>query len=388
MIAQSKRINSIKPYYFLNLQNKIEQLNAQGKEVIRLDIGSPDLPPPDVVIETLARVSKQPDAHGYMPTQGPDSYREAVADYYQQRFNVKLNPQTEINPLLGSKEGIINLHQIFIDPGDEVLLPDPGYPSYSFGAEYAGGIPVRYELDKNNGFAVNIDAIKKQISAKTKILWLNFPNNPTGSTINQTTMQNLVNLALEHRFLIVQDAPYTDVYFDDFQPPSILAIPGAKEVAVEINSLSKTFHMAGWRMGMICANAEVIKSIRTIKSKVDNSTSFPIFAAATAALHMNRAWIEERNLILKKRRDLLANYFQQISPEFSIPPAGYYLWAKIPQKFTSDVEFCEQALEKAGISITPGSIYGENGKGYIRITICQPEEIILSAIERLKNWYL
>ena len=388
MISQSKRISSIKPYYFLNLQNKIDQLNNQGMDVIRLDIGSPDLPPPFEVIETLTNVSRQSDVHGYIPTKGPATYRQAVSNYYQNRFNVSLDPETEINPLLGSKEGIINLHQIFIDPGDEVLLPDPGYPSYSFGAEYAGGIPVRYPLDANNGFTIDIDAIEERITKQTKMLWLNFPNNPTGSIVTMETMQQLINLAKEHQFLIVQDAPYTDVFFDDFQPPSILSIPNAKEVAVEINSLSKTFHMAGWRMGMICANAEVIKSIRTIKSKVDNSTAYPIFAAATAALTMNRKWIDDRNQILKRRRDLLANYLHQISPGFTIPPAGYYLWAKIPSSFSSDMEFCEQALENAGISITPGSIYGENGVGYIRITICQPEEMIISAITRLKNWYL
>ena len=388
MISQSKRISSIKPYFFLNLQNKIDQLNAQGMDVIRLDIGSPDLPPPAVVTDTLASVSQQPDVHGYIPTKGPDSYRQAVANYYQKRFNVELDPQTEINPLLGSKEGIINLHQIFVDPGDEVLLPDPGYPSYSFGAEYAGGIPVRYPLDAENSFSVNIPAIESLITKRTKILWLNFPNNPTGSIITKDNLQQLVNLAFKHQFLIVQDAPYTDVFFDDFQPPSIFSIPNAKEVAVEINSLSKTFHMAGWRMGMICANAEVIKSIRTIKSKVDNSTALPIFAAATTALNMDRKWINDRNQILKKRRDLLVEYLQQISPGFTIPPAGYYLWAKIPSSFSTDIEFCEQALENAGISITPGSIYGENGNGYVRITICQPEEIIRSAISRLKNWYL
>jgi LL-diaminopimelate aminotransferase len=388
MIAQSKRISSIKPYFFLNLQNKIDQLNSQGMDVIRLDIGSPDLAPPDIVLDTLASVTKQPDVHGYIPTQGPFVYREAVATYYQNRFGVTLDPQTEINPLLGSKEGIINLHQIFVDPGDEVLLPDPGYPTNSFGAEYAGGIPVRYPLDANNNFSINLDIIESLITKRTKMLWLNFPNNPTGSVIDIDTLQQLVDMAIRYQFLIVNDAPYTDVYFDDFLPPSILSIPNSKEVAVEINSLSKTYHMAGWRIGMICGHSDIIKSMRTLKSKVDNSTAYPIFAAATAALTMDRQWILDRNKIMKLRRDVLVEYLNQITPGFFIPPAGYYLWAKIPSAFSSDLEFCEQALQHAGVSITPGSVYGERGNGYIRITICKPEETICTAVQRLKNWYV
>ncbi|MBI9047828.1 MAG: aminotransferase class I/II-fold pyridoxal phosphate-dependent enzyme [Anaerolineaceae bacterium] len=387
MITQSKKISAIQPYFFLNLQNKIDNLNRNGKEVIRLDIGSPDLPPPASVIDAFQSNIQKNDVHGYTSTKGPDVFRRAVASYYQKRFNVTLNPESEITPLLGSKEGIVNLHQIFIDPGDEILVPNPGYPSYEFAAMYAGGIPIPYDLDPQNGFQINLNRIMALITPRTKMLWINFPNNPTGSNIDLDTLQALVNLAIKHQFLIINDAPYTDVYFDTFMPPSILSVPNAREVAVEINSLSKTYHMAGWRIGMMCGHEDVIKSIRIIKSKVDNSTALPIFHAATTALNMDRTWLFERNQLMKNRRDIIVEYLKGISPYFAIPQAGYYLWAKIPSVFNSDFEFCEKALTQAGVSLTPGSIYGSNGKHFIRICICQPEETINIAVKRLKAWY-
>ncbi len=388
MIKPSTKISAIKPYYFLNLQKRIDELQGSGREIIRLDIGSPDLPPPPKVVESLTESIRQPDTHGYTSTRGPAYFREAVAAYYQTRFNVTLDPEKEISPLLGSKEAIINLHQVLINPGDVVLVPNPGYPTYSFGAEYAGAKVINYDLTSENEFSLTIQQIENIISDNTKVVWINFPNNPTGSVVQSEVLEHLVNLAIAKQFILIHDAPYSDIYFEDHTPPSLLSIPGAKDVCVEINSLSKTYHMAGWRIGMICGNRDIITALQTLKSKVDNSTSIPIFRAASTALLMDRTWILARNQVMKHRRDLFTDYLTRISPDYSKPKAGFYLWAQIPASFQSDVHFCNEALDNAGVSMTPGSIYGSNGKDFFRISLCQPEDVLIKAINKLQAWYL
>jgi aspartate/methionine/tyrosine aminotransferase len=388
MIIPSEKLSGIKPYYFLNLQHKIDALQASGKRIIRLDIGSPDLPPPPQVLDCLIDTIKQSDSHGYTSTIGPLYYREAVANYYQKRFNVSLNPENEISPLLGSKEAIINLHQVLVNPGDTVLIPNPGYPSYAFGAKYAGANVLQYDLTAELDFSLDLQKIRDAAVNTIKLVWLNFPNNPTGSIVQSEVLEELVHLAIKHQFILIHDAPYTDIYYDHHKPPSILSIPGAKKVAVEINSLSKTYHMAGWRIGMICGNRDVISALQTLKSKVDNSTAIPIFRAASQALRMDDTWITERNQIIKKRRDLWVEYLNKISPRFTPAIAGFYLWAQIPPSFNSDIEFCDAALNETGVSMTPGSIYGSNGINYFRISLCQPEEVLLQAIQNLQAWNL
>ena len=386
MISLSKKALSNKPYYFASLQQKIDQLTNDGKSVFRLDIGSPDMPPPPQVIESLVQATRMSDMHGYTPNRGPAAYRQAVADYYRKRFHVQLDSESEILPLLGSKEGIVNLHQVLIDPGDEVLIPNPGYPSYRFGAEYAGGVLCEYTLSMENRYLPDVQYLETLITPRTKLLWLNYPNNPTGATIDIATLQALVDLARKHQFYIIHDAPYTEIYFDGQQPPSILSIPGAKEVAVEINSLSKTFHLAGWRIGMACGNAHVIKALLAFKSKVDNSTAAPIFAAATTAFSLPRTWMEERNKMMKQRRDCFIPFLDAFAPSYLLPQGSFYIWAKIPTQFTSAAEFCDQALNYANVSITPGYIYGSNGVDYYRISLCQPEPILKQAIDHLQSW--
>ena len=364
MILPSTKLSGIKPYYFLSLQKRIDELQASGKEVIRLDIGSPDLPPPPEVINGLIESIRKSDTHGYTSTRGPAYFREAVAAYYQTRFNVNLDPEEEISPLLGSKEAIINLQQVLLNPGDAVLVPNPGYPTYAFGAEYAGAKVIPYDLMPENNFSLNIQQIENTLTPDSKVIWLNFPNNPTGSVVQSERLENLVRLAKDKHLILIHDAPYADIYFEDHIPPSILAIQGARDVAVEINSLSKTYHMAGWRIGMICGNREIITALQTLKSKVDNSTSIPIFQAASIALLIDRTWILVRNQAMKNRRDLFSDYLSRISPSYNKPKAGFYLWAKIPASFDSDVHFCNEALDNAGVSMTPGSIYGSNGKDF------------------------
>jgi LL-diaminopimelate aminotransferase len=388
MIIPSTKISGIKPYYFLNLQKRIDELQSTGREIIRLDIGSPDLPPPPEVIDSLTQSIRRPDTHGYTSTRGPAYFREAVAAYYQTRFDVTLNPEEEISPLLGSKEAIINLHQVLINPGDAVLIPNPGYPTYSFGAEYAGAIVIPYALNSENAFSLDIEKITNALTDNTKLVWINFPNNPTGSVVQSDTLESLVKLAMERHFILIHDAPYSDIYYEEPKPPSLLSIPGARDVAVEINSLSKTYHMAGWRIGMICGNREIISAIQTLKSKVDNSTSIPIFRAASMALLMDRNWILTRNQEMKNRRDLFIDYLTKISPCFIKPKAGFYLWAQIPASFQSDVDFCNEALDNAGVSMTPGSIYGSNGKNFFRISFCQPQDVLQRAINKLQAWYI
>ena len=386
MISLSKKAAAVKPYYFFNLQKKIDQLKETGRTVLRLDIGSPDLPPPPEVLATLAETVQAPGMHGYTPNRGPAAYREAVARYYWKRFQTTLDPETEVLPLLGSKEGIINLHQVMIDPGDEVLIPNPGYPSYRFGTEHAGGVVREYTLSMANQYLPDAAQIESLLTPRTKVLWLNYPNNPTGATIDIACMQTLVELARKHQFLIIHDAPYTEIYFDGSKPPSILSVPGAKDVAVEINSLSKTFHMAGWRIGMVCGNAEVIQALQVLKSKVDNSTAAPIFAAATKAFTLQRSWMDERNQIMKQRRDCFLPYLKKYAPEYILPHGGFYIWAKIPAQFSTSAVFCDTALQETGVSITPGYIYGSNGVDYYRISLCQPETVLRQAIKQLQDW--
>lgn len=381
------RISTFKPYFFASLVQKIAGLKAQGVDVIRIDIGSPDLPPTGEIIETLVDYARKPDTHGYTPNGGSPAFRAAIADYYARRFNVEVDPKTEAIMLVGSKEGVFHLSQVLVNPGDIVLVPDPGYPVYKASGIIAGAQVYPLPLLAENRFLPDLDAIPPHIAEQAKILWLNYPNNPTGAVATLDFFEKAVEFARKYNVLVAHDAPYVDVCFDGYVAPSLLQIAGAKEVAVEFNSLSKAYNMAGWRVGMAIGNPEVIRYLFTYKSQLDSSQFEPILQAGITALTGDQSWLEERNTIYKQRRDLVLQALRRLNFSVETPPAAIYIWAHLPAEWgDDDFGFCDRALHEAGVSMTPGSVYGEHGKGYIRISLGTATDRIEAAMQRLVEW--
>ena len=355
-------------------------------DVIRIDMGSPDLPPADFIIDELVEKSKRPDTHGYSPIGGPQAFKQAVADYYLDRFEVELDPGTEVVGLIGSKEGLFNLSQVILNPGDNALVPDPGYPVYSASGIIAGGKVVTFPILAENDFLPDLDAIPQETLEKAKILWLNYPNNPTGAVATMAFFEEAVTFARKHRILIAHDAPYVDICFDGYIAPSILQVPNARDVAVEFNSLSKTYNMAGWRLGMAAGNPDVINYLFTYKSQMDTSTFSPIFSAGIKALTGDQEWIYERNLVYKQRRDLVVEGLRSAGLTLDVPKAAIYVWARLPEGETDSIAFCARLLEETGVSTTPGVVYGAHGEGYLRVSLGTATERIREAMDRLADW--
>lgn len=380
------RIAEFKPYFFASLAKKLSALKKSGMDVIRIDIGSPDLPPKDFIIDQLATSARRPDAHGYTPNGGTPAFHQAIADYYGKRFNVELDPGCETLALIGSKEGLFNLAQVIINPGDIVLVPDPGYPVYNAGSLIAGARVVLVPLLEKNGYLPDLDAIPTDVLKSAKILWLNYPNNPTGAIASLEFFKKAVDFGKQHHILIAHDAPYADVCFDGYKAPSILQIPGAKDIAVEFNSLSKTYNMAGWRLGMAVGNAEVIHYLHTYKSQMDSSLFAPIIEAGIAALSGDQSWLEDRNKIYEERRDIVVNGLKAAGFRVNTPPAAIYVWAGLPEGFTDSTLFCDKLLTETGVSATPGIVYGQYGEGYLRVSLGTATDRIKLAMERIVAW--
>jgi len=378
------RIANLPPYVFATVEKKIAAQRAKGIDVISLGIGSPDLAPPKFIIDALYESAKRPDTHGYAGYYGTPALRQAIAQYYQRRFGVELDPDTEIRPLIGSKEGLANMALAFIDPGDIALASDPGYPTYRMGALMAGGDYYSMPLLEENDYLVDFEAIPSDVAAKATIMWLNYPNNPTGAIAPLDFMQKAVDFAREYDIVICYDNPYCDLTFDGYVAPSILQIPGAKEVAVEFNSLSKTYNMAGWRVGMAVGNAQAIQALTTVKTNVDSGIFRPIQDAAVAALTGDQSWIAERNLIYQRRRDIILEWLPKIGMSATPPKGSLYVWAKVPEGVNCE-DFAIEMLEKAGVWMTPGTAFGKYGEGYMRLSLCVPEERLREAGERLSK---
>lgn len=380
------RIASFKPYFFAALSQKINVLKAKNIDVIRIDMGSPDLPPAEFIIDALDKSARRKDTHGYTPNGGTPAFRQAIATYYQTRFGVKLDPKTETLTLLGSKEGLFNLSQILINPGDVAIVPDPGYPVYSASGIIAGAEIYYVPLLKENGFLPDLDGIPADILERAKLLWLNYPNNPTGAIAPVSFLEKAIAFGRQHQILIAHDAPYVDVCFDGYVAPSIMQVPGAKEVAIEFNSLSKAYNMAGWRLGMAVGNPQVIGYLHTYKSQVDTSHFQPVMDAGIAALTGDQSWLVERNLIYKQRRDIVVAGLKEAGFGVDVPPAAIYVWAHLPEGHTDSMQFCDRLLEETGVSMTPGDVYGTFGKGYIRISLGTATDRIQEAMTRLVRW--
>lgn len=385
-IRPADRIADFKPYFFASLNQKINKLRANGISVIRLDMGSPDLPPETFIVDRLVESARKPESHGYAQIGGAINFKKAVAEYYRRRHEVDLDPNREVLTLLGSKEGLFNLSQVILNPGDVALVPDPGYPVYSASAKIAGAEVYTLPLRRENGYLPDFSKIPPEIIHRARLLWLNYPNNPTGAVAPLSFFKDAVEFAHRNQIVIANDAPYMDVCFDGYRAPSILEIDGAKEVSIEFNSLSKTYNMAGWRLGMAVGNDKVIGYLHTYKSQTDSSHFTAVMDAGAAALLGDQTWLGQRNEIYRQRRDIVGSELRRAGFDVAAPPAAIYVWAHLPEAFTDANAYCEQLLDETGVSITPGGVYGQYGEGFIRISLGTPTDQLAEAMRRLADW--
>jgi LL-diaminopimelate aminotransferase len=380
------RLQDIPPYPFAAVAAQVRELRSRGMDVIQLDIGSPDMPPPPHVIDALCDSAHNPTHHGYSGFAGTPELRKAFANYYQRRFGVSLDPEYEVLPLLGSKEGIVNIHLAMINPGDVVLVPDPGYIAYSRGAILAGGEPYMMPLIPENRFMPDLGSLPIEIVQRARMMWINYPNNPTGALATLEEYTKIVRFCRDNDILLCSDNPYADVTFEGAYAPSILEVEGAKDVAVEFNSASKTFNMAGWRIGVCVGNQTMVQTLLRIKSNIDSGLFNVLQDAACVALtETDRGWIEHRNDIYRQRRDLVMSYLDKIGLAAESPQGSLYVWAAVVDG--NDVEYVRGALNDAYVSLSPGSFYGPSGSGYVRISLVVPEARMAEAMQRLERWY-
>lgn len=375
----------MKKHFFAQLDEMIATLKTQGVEVIRLDIGSPDLPPHPDVIDVMQRAVARADSHGYQRHIAPLSHRQAWAEMYRRVFNVTLDPEKEIIPLMGTKEGIFHLSQAIIEGGNVVLIPDPYYVTYLRGAEFAGGKPHFIPLLPENDYLPDLNLIPHKIADAAKLIWVNYPNNPLSVTAPLSFYENLVAFAKTHDIIVCSDAAYSQVYYGEEKPPSILQVDGAKDVAIEFNSLSKSHNMAGWRVGAAVGNALVLEKLLKLKTNADSGHFGPTLEAATKAMGTESSWIQARNAVYRERRDLIVSSLRKMGVTVKSPQASLYIWCPIPEGRKSE-EFALAMLREAHVSVAPGTVFGSNGEGYLRISITQPQDVIAEAMERLENW--
>ncbi|HUW11201.1 MAG TPA: LL-diaminopimelate aminotransferase, partial [Anaerolineae bacterium] len=382
-VKAAKRLSRVPMYPFAALGARIRDLQAEGRDIIRLDIGSPDMPPPTFILEALDRSARHPGHHGYPGYLGTPALRDAIAHHYGTRFGVPLDTGSEILPLLGSKEGIVNMALAWLDAGDLALVPDPGYPSYRMGALLAGANTHVMPLLGKNNFLPDLASIPGDIADRARLMWLNYPNNPTGAVAPMSFLEEAVEFARRHEVLICHDAPYCEICFDTYRAPSLLQVSGAKDVSVEFNSLSKSHNMAGWRVGMAVGNATAVAALQQVKSNMDSGIFRPVQDAAVAGLEGDQRWMQERNQIYEQRLDLILQALQEVGIRAERPQAGLYIWAETPEGYDSAF-FADLLLVQAGVSVTPGTAFGEHGEGYFRISLGQDTRRIEQALERLR----
>ena len=381
-IKIAKRIDSVNEYFFSKKLKEIEELNRCGEKVINLGIGSPDLAPDQSVISALLDSAQCNNHHGYQNYKGIFELREAISNWYAKTYNVTKNPHSEVLPLLGSKEGILHISMTYLDPADEVLVPNPGYPTYTSATNLAGGKVVNYHLKEENNWDLDLEEIEGLITPKTKLMWVNYPNMPTGAKGNRATLERLVELAKANNFLICNDNPYSLTLND--QPFSMLEIQGAADVVIELNSLSKSHSMAGWRLGMMIANEDRVNEVLRFKSNMDSGMFLPIQHAAIAAMNLADSWYKQTNDIYQQRKAKAFDLLDLINCSYSNNQVGMFVWAKIPQKIENAEVYSEQILAKSKVFVTPGSIFGSQGDRYLRVSLCSSIENFDIAINRIK----
>jgi len=380
----ANRIANLPAYVFAEAGKTIAAMKARGVDVIDLGMGSPDLAPPTWILDRLDTAARDPHKHGYAGYSGLPVFRKAVATYYRQRFGVELDPDREVVALIGSKEGIFNTALAFIDAGDVALVPDPGYPTYNMSVIMAGGEPVPMPLRAEHGFLPDLRSVPRDALQRARLMWLNYPNNPTAAAPTAEFLAEAVAFAREHGLLLCYDNPYCDVTFDGYVAPSILQVAGAKDVVLEFNSLSKTYNMAGWRVGMAVGNATAVEALARVKTNIDSGIFAPIQEAAAAALTGDQSWLKERNAIYERRRDAVLEFLPAVGMKAEKPLGTLYVWAKVPEGETS-AGFARRILERTGVWLTPGTAFGACGEGYVRIALTHPEARLREAGERLRS---
>ena len=387
MIQPAERLSLVQEYYFSRKLKEVAQLNAEGKDIISLAIGSPDMPPSEQTIEKLCEVARQPGAHGYQPTQGTPELREAMARFYQRWYGVDLDAKSEVLPLIGSKEGILHVTLAFVNPGDEVLVPNPGYPTYTSLSKILGAKVVNYDLREDNGWQPDFDQLEQIVSRKEsrcKLLWTNYPNMPTGGRARMETYERLVSFAQKHGLVVVNDNPYSFILSEEHL--SILQVAGAKECCIEFNSMSKSHNMPGWRVGLCASNPTFISWILKVQSNIESGTFRGIQLAAAEAYNNDEAWHREYNIeTYARRRQWAERIMDALGCRYDKHQVGMFLWGKIPESVKNVEDLTERVLHEARVFITPGFIFGTNGERYIRISLCAKEEKLEEALERIKN---
>jgi len=380
----AQRIQTLPPYLFAEISKKMAEKRAQGVDVISFGIGDPDLPTPDRLLDVLAEASRDPANHRYPETKGLPELRQSIAGFYGRRFGVQLDPDTEVLPLIGAKEGIAHIAMCFIDPGDIALVPDPGYPVYASGTLLQGGEPYYLPLTEENDFLPDLDAVPAEIARRAKVLWLNYPNNPTGAVADIAFFERAVAFAGKHDIAVLHDAPYSEIAFDGFRPVSLLQARGARDVGVEFHSFSKSYNMTGWRIGMAVGNARIVDALMRVKSNLDSGIPQAIQHMAIAALDGPQGCIDEHNAVYTRRRDRLAEALTGLGLRLRPPRASLYIWARVPEGMTS-VDFATRLLDEAGVVVTPGIGYGPSGEGYVRLSLTIPDDRLEEGVRRMEK---
>ena len=382
-IQPADRLASVSEYYFSRKLKEVARMNAEGQDVISLGIGSPDMPPSEKAISRLCEEVRNPNGHGYMPYVGIPELRQGFADWYQKWYGVELNPQTEIQPLIGSKEGILHVTLAFVNPGEQVLVPNPGYPTYTSLSKILGAEVVYYDLKEENGWMPDFEQLEQMDMSRVKLMWTNYPHMPTGTNATPELYERLVRLAKEKDIVIVNDNPYSFILND--HPLSILSVPGAKDCCIEFNSMSKAHNMPGWRIGMLASNADFISWVLKVKSNIDSGMFRAMQLAAATALEAEADWYEGNNANYRRRRALAGEIMQALGCTYDEKQVGMFLWGRIPDSYADVEELTERVLHEAKVFITPGFIFGSNGKRFIRISLCCKDERLKEALERIKT---
>lgn len=384
IIPKANRLASVEEYYLSRKLEEIRKMNANGVQVINLGIGSPDLMPSETTINALTSSAKVATHHGYQSYRGIPELREAIAQWLQNNFHISLNAANEILPLMGSKEGIMHISMAFLNEGDEVLVPDPGYPTYTSVTRLLGAKVRTYAVNGQSGAAINIAQLKSEDLSRVKLMWINFPHMPTGKKADIALLEELVELAKEKQFLLCHDNPYSLILND--KPLSIFNVKGAKEVAIELNSFSKSHNMAGWRLGWVAGDASYLQTILTVKSNFDSGMFLPIQHAAIEAMQNSKTWHQKQNLIYSERKTLALHLLNQLRCTYTDDQAGMFVWAKWPDTIKHTEAFVDDILQKAKVFISPGHIFGAQGKNYVRISLCSSKEVLEEAIKRIETY--
>ena len=387
-IKPADRLNLVSEYYFSRKLKEVAQMNAAGMDIISLAIGSPDMPPSQATIDTLCQEAQKPDTHGYQPTIGTPELRKAMAGFYKRWYGVELDPATEIQPLIGSKEGILHVTLAFVNPGDEVLVPNPGYPTYTSLSTLLGAKIVNYDLCAENGWQPDFEALERMDLSRVKLMWTNYPNMPTGANARRETYTRLVDFARRHNIIIVNDNPYSFI-LNRGERLSLLQVPGAKECCIEFNSMSKSHNMPGWRVGMLATNAEFIKWILKVKSNIDSGTFRPMQLAAAQAYQNSDEWHTQANIeTYARRRQMAEEIMTTLGCTYDPTQVGMFLWGRIPDTYDDVEQLTERILHEARVFIAPGFIFGSNGKRYIRISLCAKDDKFQEALNRIKQLHI